>query len=486
MQSPVSLNALLAILPEIILGVSACALFVMEPFIPKEKRDIMAYFSLAALTLSGLSLILLCGKNISAFNGMIVIDPYALVFKTLLLGASILTILISFQYVKIERIHLGEYYGLILFATIGMMLLPASADLLSVYLSLELMSMSFYILAAFMRKDARSIEAGIKYFLAGIFTSGLILYGIAFLYGITGTTHLGAIRATLASQNAPSILANPILFFALVLLIAGFGFKIAAVPFHMWAPDVYEGAPTPVTALLSVGSKLATFSAMLRVFVFGLAANANDWQQLLWIIAALTMTLGNVAALVQTNFKRLLAYSSIAHAGYLLMGLLAKSESGMAAVITHAVAYLFMTLGAFTMIILVCKEGTRGDQISDLKGLGQAYPMVGIAFILFALSLIGIPPTAGFVGKLLLFGAAIEGQFYWLAVIGVINSAISLYYYFKVATVMFMEDPPEDIQPSFSMPLKLGLLVMAVTTVAIGLYPEPLIRTAFSSIRVLF
>ena len=446
----------------------------------------MGYFSVVALSLSGLSLTLLSGENISAFNGMIVVDLYAVVFKAILLVTSVLTILISIRYIKIEKIHLGEYYGLILFATIGMMFLPSASDLLSFYLSLELMSMSFYILAAFMRKDSKSIEAGIKYFLTGILTSGLILYGIALLYGLTGTTHLGAMKAFFASHNNPSILQSPMLLFALVLLVAGFGFKIAAVPFHMWAPDVYEGSPTPISAFLSIGSKLATFSAMLRLFVFGLALSYDDWWKLLWGVAVLTMTLGNVAALVQTNFKRLLAYSSISHAGYLLMGLLAKSEYGMAAVVIHAVSYLFMTAGAFTMVILVCKQGNRGDKIADLSGLGQAYPIVGFAFILFALSLIGIPPTAGFIGKLFLFGAAIEGKFYWLAVIGVINSVISLYYYFKIATVMFMEEAPNDLSLSFSMPLNVGLLVMSFATLAVGLYPEPLIRTAFSSIRVLF
>ena len=481
-----SLYSLLAILPELILGVAACAIFVMEPFIPKGKRNIMAYFSLGALLLAGLSLILLCGKNISAFNGMIVIDAYAIIFKALLLSASILVVLMSLEYVKIEKIFLGEYYGLILFATVGMILLPSTSDLLSFYLSLELMSISFYILAAFMRKDPKSLEAGMKYFLAGIFTSGLILYGIAFLYGLTGTTHLGTMRAIFSGPESQVLLSNPLLIFALILLIAGFGFKIAAVPFHMWAPDVYEGAPTPITAFLSVGSKLATISAMLRVFVFGLSFGYPDWWRYLWIVAALTMTLGNVAALIQTNFKRLLAYSSIGHTGYLLMGLIVKSESGLSAIFIHSVAYLLMTLGAFIMVVLVCKSSSRGDQISDLRGLGRAYPSVGIAFVLFALSFIGIPPTAGFIGKLLLFGAAISEEFYYLAVVGVLNSVISLYYYFKVATVMFMEEAPDQMTLSFSMPLKASLLALSLATLAIGLYPEPLIRAALSSVRVLF
>jgi NADH-quinone oxidoreductase subunit N len=481
MQS--DLYAIFAILPEIILAIAACAIFVMEPFIPKVKRNIMAYFSLGALIFSGLSLLFFCGKNISAFNGMVVIDAYAIAFKAVIVVSAIVVVLMSFEYLKIERIFLGEYYGLILFATMGMMFLPSASDLLSFYLALELMSVSFYILAAFMRKDPKSLEAGIKYFLAGIFTSGLILYGIAFLYGLTGATHLGTIRAIFMTEKPAD---NPMLIFALILLIAGFGFKIAAVPFHMWAPDVYEGAPTPVTAFLSVGSKLATLAAMLRLFVFGLPFAYEDWWLFLWIISALTMTLGNVAALVQTNFKRLLAYSSIGHTGYLLMGLIVKSELGIAAIFVHAVAYLLMTLGAFIMVVLVCKAGARGDQIADLRGLGRAYPLVGFAFIIFALSLIGIPPTAGFMGKLMIFGAAIEDHFYWLAVIGVLNSAISLYYYFKVATVMFMEDTPEQMTLSFSLPLKVSLVGLSAGTLLIGLYPEPLIRVAISSVRVLF
>src|SRR5581483_8370053 len=304
---------LTAIFPELILASLALLLFVMEPFVRREKKRLLGYFSLGALALSALSLIPLWGENISAFNGMIALDRYSLFFKLVSLSIAALVIMISFLYIEIERINLGEYYGLILFATVGMMLMPSATDLLSFYLSLELMSMSFYILTAFMRKDPKSMEAGIKYFLTGVFTSGLILYGIAFLYGFSGTTNLKAIQAFLSTQELAS---SPTLTMALILMIAGFGFKIAAVPFHMWAPDVYEGAPTSITAFLSAGSKAATFAAMLRVFITGLGFSYSSWWQLLWIVAAFTMTLGNVVALVQTNIKRLLAYSSIAHAGY--------------------------------------------------------------------------------------------------------------------------------------------------------------------------
>lgn len=472
---------LTAILPELILASLALLLFVMEPFVPREKKRLLGYFSLGALALSALSLIPLWGENISAFNGMIALDRYSLFFKLVSLSIAALVIMISFLYIEIERINLGEYYGLILFATVGMMLMPSATDLLSFYLSLELMSMSFYILTAFMRKDPKSMEAGIKYFLTGVFTSGLILYGIAFLYGFSGTTNLKGIQAFLSTQELAS---SPTLTMALILMIAGFGFKIAAVPFHMWAPDVYEGAPTSITAFLSAGSKAATFAAMLRVFMTGLGFSYSSWWQLLWIIAAFTMTLGNVVALVQTNIKRLLAYSSIAHAGYILMGLITASKTGLAGVLIYIVGYAVMTLGAFTMIILLCRKNMRGDQISDFRGLARTHPAVAAAFVLFALSLIGIPPTAGFVGKLFLFNAAIQGGFYWLAVIGVLNSAISLYYYFRVVMVMYMQEPESAMPLSFSTPLTVGLWAMSLATLLIGLYPEPLIRAAMQSVQI--
>lgn len=472
---------LIAILPEMILAFLACALFIAEPFVGREKQAQLGYFAIGALAVSGLSTIPLWGKEISTFNDMVSLDFYALFFKVVFLLISATIILISIRYVEIERINLGEYYGLILFATVGMMFMPSATDLLSFYLSLELMSMAFYVLTAFMRKDPKSIEAGIKYFLTGVFASGVILYGIAFLYGASGTTNLKAIEAFIGTQE---IASSPSLIMSFVLLVTGFGFKIAAVPFHMWAPDVYEGSPTPITAFLSAGSKAAAFSVMLRVFVNGFGLTSGSWWQILWIVAVLTMTLGNIVALVQTSFKRLMAYSSIAHAGYILMGLIAASQTGLAAVIVYVVGYAFMTLGAFTLVILLCKKNHRGDQISDFRGLARTNPFVAGTFILFALSLIGIPPTAGFVGKLFLFNAAIQGGFYWLAIIGVLNSAVSLYYYFRVVKVMYMEDPPDGLILSFSPGMKVALGLTSFITLFLGLYPEPLIKAALTSVKI--
>jgi len=472
---------IIAILPEIILSLVALALFVAVPFIPAEKKEVLGYFSIGGLLLSGFSLVFLWDKEISTFNGMIAIDSFAIFFKVVFIFISILVIMMSFRYVEIQRINLGEYYGLILFATIGMMLLPSATDLLSFYLSLELMSMSLYVLTAFMRKDPKSIEAGIKYFLTGVFASGVILYGIAFLYGLTGTTNLAGIHEQLAVQDLSS---SPILIMAIILMVTGFGFKIAAVPFHMWAPDVYEGSPTPITAFLSAGSKAAAFSVMLRVFIMGLEGSHSSWWQILWLVSVLTMTLGNVVAMVQTNIKRLLAYSSISHAGYIMIGLIAGNQVGLTAILVYLVGYVFMTLGAFTMVILICRKGVRGDQISDLRGLARTHPVVAATFILFALSLIGIPPTAGFVGKLYLFNAAIQGEFYWLAIIAILNSAISLYYYFNIVKVMYMEDPLDEMPLSFSPALKVALSIMAFITLFLGLYPEPIIRGAISSVKI--
>ncbi|MFQ5542905.1 MAG: NADH-quinone oxidoreductase subunit N [Nitrospiria bacterium] len=472
---------IIAILPEMLLALLACALFAADPFVPRDNKEQLGFFAIGALVLSGLTTIPLWGKEITTFSGMVRLDSYGLFFKIVFLLISILIILMSIRYVKIERINLGEYYGLILFATVGMMFMPSASDLLSFYLSLELMSMSFYVLTAFMRKDPKSIESGIKYFLTGVFASGIILYGIAFLYGATGTTNLLEISEFVKTHELSS---SPSLVMSFVLLLTGFGFKIAAVPFHMWAPDVYEGSPTPITAFLSAGSKAAAFSVMLRIFINAFALSTGAWWQGLWVIAVLTMTLGNLLALVQTNVKRMLSYSSIAHAGYIMMGLIAASKIGYAAILIYLVGYAFMTLGAFTLLILLCSSTLKGDHLDDFKGLARRYPIVGVSFILFGLSLIGIPPTAGFVGKLFLFNAAIQGGFYWLAIIAALNSAVSLFYYFRLVRIMYMDEPSDSMALSFSPSIKVALGVTAFITLFLGLYPEPVIKAAVYSVQI--
>ena len=411
-------------------------------------------------------------------------DSYATFFKVLFLLAVLLTVLVSLRYLDDEDIHYGEYYALLLFATVGMMFMAGGGDLITIYLGLELMSLSTYVLAGFMRRDVASTEAALKYFLMGAFTSGILLYGLALIYGLTGSTNLGAVAQSLGGLS----LDNPALILAVILLVAGFGFKIAAVPFHMWAPDAYEGAPTSITAYMSSAVKAAAFAGLGRVFIIALAPTAQHWEMLWWILAALSMILGNVVAIAQTSLKRMLAYSSISHAGYALIGIVTAShvkDLGLASTLFYVFVYMFTTMGTFSMIILLTHRGFRGDHIADFTGLGRTHPLPALLYIVFFLSLAGIPPTAGFVGKLVIFRAAIESGFVWLAVIGVATSAIAAYYYFMVIKTMFMEQPVGQPGLSPSRPLAVGLFVMVAATLLLGLFPNVLLKFAEASAKLL-
>ena len=394
------------------------------------------------------------------------------------MGVTFLTVLISFRYLKIEEINLGEYYSLLLFSTIGMMIMASGNDLLTIYIGLELLSIPVYILVGFLKRDLASQEGGIKYFLLGIFSSAIVLYGIALIYGYTGTIYLDGIREALGKTSSSS----PLLTLSIILLTAGFAFKVALVPFHMWAPDAYQGAPTTITAFMSVGTKAAAFAALVRVFMVGLGRSQDEWTILLWLLAVVTMTWGNMGALVQSNLKRLLAYSSIAHAGYILIGLVVATRTGIASIMLYMAAYLFTNLGAFALIVLLCRPNMRGDNLEDFRGFAQGHPWPALALVIFFLSLTGIPPTGGFVGKFYLFAAAIDAGFVWLAIIGVLNSAISLYYYFRVVMLMYMEEPTSRIQTSNSFSLTVGIAVMVIGVLFIGLYPHPFFSAAQTSV----
>jgi NADH-quinone oxidoreductase subunit N len=368
-----------------------------------------------------------------------------------------------------------------------MMFVAGGIDLITIFIGLETMAISFYVLTGFLRPNRRSNEAAIKYFVLGTFSLGILLYGMSLLYGLTGTTHLRSIATELAGTGG-----GPMLLLAVTLLVAGIGFKIAAVPFHMWAPDVYEGAPTPITAFLSVGSKAAAFAMLMRIFVEGLPAFRVDglgslfgepfgWRVFFYVLSIVTMTVGNIAALTQTNLKRLLAYSSIAHAGYVLIGVVAGPPRGIEAALVYLMVYAFMQFGAFAVIVMLRRRDVIGDQLKDLTGLYATHPGAAIAMLIFMLSLGGIPPTAGFMGKLWLFGAAIESGYIWLAVIGVLNSALSLYYYVRVVVFMWISEG--EAGPAFrvSPAVAVVLVITAIGTVALGVYPRLLFDFAATS-----
>ena len=462
------------ILPEIVVTGGALVVLLLSVVTPR-RDDVLLGVSLATVAAALYWVAAFAGLDVTASKGLLAIDGFAAFFKIVALGSAAVTMLMSSPYLRVEGLRAGEYYFLILCATLGMMFMASGMDLITLFIGLETMAVSFYVLAGYLKPNPRSNEAAVKYFLLGAFSLGVLLYGMSILYGVTGTTSLEGTAAALADQGS-----SPLLVLAVVLVGAGMGFKIAAVPFHMWAPDVYEGAPTPVTAFLSVGSKAASFAMLIRIFMEGLPSLGAEWTVLFWGLAVVTMTVGNIAALTQSNLKRLLAYSSIAHAGYLLMGVVAGTQRGVAAMLVYVGVYLFMQLGAFAVVAAMRRGDVVGDELKDLTGLSRRSPMMAFAMLFFMLSLGGIPPTAGFMGKVWLFGAAIDAGFIWLAVIAVANSAVSLYYYLRVVVFMWIND---ETAPAAS-PLVLGpamtaaLLVAVVGTVVFGLYPQFLFASA--------
>lgn len=480
------------ILPEILLILYACVILVLEPFIPPSQKGILAYFSLAALALAGFASFRLVHLDYAAFSGMYLLDPYSTFFKFLLYIAAALVVLLSMNYLKIEKINLGEYYAFLLIATAGMMVMVSGGDLITIYLGLELTSICFYVLAGFKRYEERSTEASAKYFVLGSFSSGVLLYGISILYGLAGTTNLKEMASFFAATHSivspGGALVSPggALIVAMVLLTVGFGFKVAAVPFHMWTPDVYEGAPTPITAFLSVSSKAASFAVFLRVFLTIFDGVHQDWQAILIVLSVATMGLGNLVAIAQENVKRMLAYSSIAHAGYAMIGLIVGDRLGIYSLMLYLMIYSFMNLGAFGVVILLQRGGMSGEAISDFTGLAKKHPLYAFLMLVFMFSLAGLPPTAGFVAKFYVFMAAVNAHLAWLAVVGVIFSAISAYFYLRIVMVMYMKEPIGETRLAASPALSIALLVAVAVVVLVGIFPGPLIdyaQTAILAIR---
>jgi NADH-quinone oxidoreductase subunit N len=468
-----------AVMPETILSVFAMVLLLVNVFVPTQQKAYLGYLSVIGIIVSAVSVFNGWDAPRSlqeGFNGSVLQDNFALFFKGIFLLSSALVILISDHYMKREECNHGELYPLILLATAGMMLMASGTDLMTIFLGLEVMSVCLYVLAGFNRDNLKSNEAGLKYFLLGAFSTGFLLYGMALTYGATGTTKIAKIAE--AAQSG-LVTANPIFLVGMLLIAVGFSFKIAAAPFHMWTPDVYEGAPTPLTAFMSAGPKAAGFAAFIRVLVFAFPSLMVDWIGLLWILAVLTMTVGNIIALSQDNIKRMLAYSSIAHAGYALVGFAAGNAEGAAGILFYMLSYAFMNIGAFAVIVLIGKKGEANNNVSDYAGLGFRRPVLALCMSIFLFSLAGMPPTAGFIGKFYLFSAAIKSGYIWLAIIGVLNSAASVYYYLRVMVFMYMKDPTEEFDwVKVSPAIALCLLISVAGALIPGVVPSYLLNLA--------
>jgi len=469
------------IAPEIIIAAFGFLVLLVDVFAPKgEKKGYLGVLSLIGVVIAFFYTLPLVGSSKTGFEGMFTSDGFAIFFKITILIIAFLTVLISMGYASREGIGFGEYYALILFATLGMMLMAAGTHLIVIFLGLETMSISIYILAGMLREDRKSVESAFKYFLLGAFATGFLLYGIAFLYGATGSLYLKDIASYIASKK---LIDNPMLLMSLAFLTIGFGFKIASVPFHMWTPDVYEGAPTSITAFMATGVKAAGFSALIRVFFTALPEFRPDWTSIMWLIAVATMTVGNIIAISQNNIKRMLAYSSIAHAGYILVAFVAGNKSGTSGILFYLMTYAFMNLGAFTCVILFGKKGEENILITDYAGVGFKYPLLAASMTVFLLSMAGIPPLGGFMAKLYIFSAAVEAKFYWLAILGVLNSAISVYYYLRVTVLMYFRESEREITGlQFSPAPVIALILALIGTFYMGLFPANVLSFAQKSI----
>ncbi len=409
-------------------------------------------------------------------GGMFIIDNYSFFWKLLVLVATIVTVLLSVRFVEEARYRAAEYYALLVLASTGMLFMASGYSLLTIWIALETMALSSYILAGYFKRELRSTEAAMKYFILGAMSSGVLLYGISLLYGAAGTVQLDELSRGLAVAASSG---NRLVPLGWLLLAAGLFFKVSAVPFHIWTPDVYVGAPTPVTGYLAAASKAASFAILIRIFYEGLASQRAGWQMIVAVVAAATMIWGNVAALTQDNVKRMLAYSSIAHAGYILIGVLAVNEIGLWSIIFYLLAYTFITLGTFGTVILLERREYAGESCADYAGLARRSPFLAAMMLIFLIALTGIPPTGGFVGKVYLFAAAVQAGWTWVAVVGVLTSAISLYYYFRIVVYMYQRDSEATTPVPLAAPALVGAVAFcALATLVLGIYPGPFIAFA--------
>ncbi|HEX9112083.1 MAG TPA: NADH-quinone oxidoreductase subunit N [Terriglobales bacterium] len=479
-------------LPMVELGIFALGILMIDLMIPREWKWMNAVGAFVGVLFSALcvwQIQTLFPRGAIGFSNSLLVDHFAIYFWYLFLAGAGIAILMSVRYLDVENEHHGEYYALLLLSVIGLMCMAAGIDIVLIFIGLELMAISTYVLVGFLRRDRRSNEAALKYLLLGAFSSGIFAYGLSLLYGLSGSTNLGTIRSAIASHDAH----NPVLIIALLTTMVGLLFKIAAIPFHQWAPDAYEGAPTSITGFMSVAVKAAAWAMLLRILLFGLFPLRSIYTPVIVFVSIATMTGANFAALTQSNTKRLLAYSSIAHVGYMLLAFVAMGTSepgspgfvdGLKGILVYLLVYTFMNLGAFAVITSLRNRKVIGDELDDIAGLYSRAPVESVLMLLFLLSLAGIPPAAGFLGKYYIFLSLIESQHYWLAAAAVFYALFGLYYYLKIANAMFMRESMEAERLPISLGMRAALGITALATIVIGVYPEPFIRSVNWSLGI--
>ncbi|HDS15426.1 MAG TPA: NADH-quinone oxidoreductase subunit N [Proteobacteria bacterium] len=474
-----------AILPQITLALTALTVLLVDVFAGKEGKTSLGALSLTGVAFALIALFMNRGSFEAAYAGMLMADGFGF-FITLVVGCVVfLTILVSMNYERIcPSIKSGEYYCLLLFAAFGMSFMGNAGNLIMVFVALETMSISIYVLAGFKREDGKSIESALKYFLLGAFASGFLLYGFALVYGASGTLDIVKLGNFFTAN--PLMLHHPMVLGGVALMTVGFGFKVAMFPFHMWTPDVYEGAPSVVTGFMATGVKAAAFAALIRVFFVAFGAMQVDWTAIMWLAAFLTMTIGNVVAISQTSIKRMLAYSSIAHAGYILVAFVVGSEVARSAVLFYLMGYAFTNIGAFAVVSAMGRKDEEFNDLADFSGVGFKYPFLGMMMTIFMFSMAGIPPAAGFMGKFFIFSEAIKGGYIWLAIFGVINSVISLYYYLGVIVRMYFREPERElniIAPAGTLVAALSLAAFGV--LQMGIFPSYIWELARESAKMI-
>ena len=456
----------LLIFPELAVIISGIIVMVIDPLVKGERKRNLFWIALFGLAIGFILNLERFHNATTAFSGALALDGFAAYFNLIFILGAFLATVLSKDYIENMGLKIGEYYALILFSTSGMMILGSAKEFMTLFLGFEIMSVSVYVLSGFNRRSVRSAEAGIKYLVLGGFSSAILLYGIALIYGASGTIFLDEIAVNF---NA----GNPLYLAGTALILTGFIFKIGAFPLHQWVPDIYEGAPVTVTGFMSVGVKAAAFAILLRVLFEGFSGIETNWMQVLWVVSAFTMTIGNLAAIVQTSIKRMLAYSSIAHAGYALVGVVASyggKELGLSSVMYYLFAYMVMNLGAFGVLAYLSKDGKECETFDDISGLWQKKPLTAIALGIFMFSLAGIPPTIGFFAKYRVFLSAVNAEFYWLAVVGILNSVISAYYYLRVLVYAYMREE-SVVFPSFKLSSAIALVILTIGTLILGILP---------------